>query len=52
MATMLSMETSRPVQAIIKEWEAELTPSRELYKQILELRAALEEGEERWRADA
>jgi hypothetical protein len=47
MATMLSRETGRPIQEIIEEWEAELTPSRELYQQVLELRAALAEAEHR-----
>ena len=47
MATMLSRETGRPIQEIIEEWEAELTPSRELYQQVLELRAALALAEHR-----
>jgi hypothetical protein len=50
MATMLSRETGRPIQAIIEEWEAELIPPRELYEKILELRAALAETERRSRA--
>ena len=50
MATMLARDTHRPVEAIIEEWEAELTPSRELYQKILELRAALEKTEGSLRA--
>jgi predicted RNase H-like nuclease (RuvC/YqgF family) len=50
MATMLSRQTHRPVGAILEEWEAELTPSRELFDKVLELRAALVETEDRSRA--
>ena len=50
MATMLSRQTHRPIGAILEEWEAELTPSRELFNKVLELRAKLVETEDRSRA--
>lgn len=50
MARMLSRTAARTVQDIIEEWEAELTPSREVYQKVIELRAALEERETQlWR---
>ena len=50
MATMLSRKTCRPIGAILEEWEAELTPPRELYDSVLKLRAELVETEDRSRA--
>lgn len=50
MATMFARETRRPVQAVIEEWEAELTPPSDLYQSILALRGALERTERNFRA--
>lgn len=52
MATMFAKQTRRPVEAVIEEWEAELTPSRELYQTVLQLRAALHKSEERYKTMA
>ncbi|KIM46610.1 hypothetical protein M413DRAFT_23005 [Hebeloma cylindrosporum] len=51
MATMRSRQMHQPVQDIIEEWEADLTPSHELYKKILELRGSLKEANEKHAVD-